>query len=112
MGDRRNVIVKQDDRGVALYTHWHGTQLPEIVRAAMIRGRNRWTDSAYLARIIFSEMIKDAVMDEIGYGISSATNRCEPSDRDMVVDCETQTVKISMAAPPVSFAQFCNGKGG
>lgn len=110
MGDRRNVIIK-DDRGVGvgLYSHWGGTELPAVVAAAMRRASSRWSDAAYLARAIFCEMVKDDVMSELGYGISSADNLCEGSSRDITVDCEKQMVQIERRW--MSFSSFANGKG-
>lgn len=71
MGDRGNVIFKYSEGGkIYFYTHWSGSQLKSIVKAALIRGKERWGDESYLARIVFSEMIKDDVMDVTGYGIA------------------------------------------
>jgi hypothetical protein len=39
------------------------------VADALKRGQGRWFDGEYLNRIIFSEMIKDEVLSDIGYGI-------------------------------------------
>ena len=66
MGDRGNVKVD----GVYLYTHDMGTSLPFVVKRAL-RKQWRWDDSAYLARIIFCEMIKGREQDEFGFGIST-----------------------------------------
>lgn len=84
MGDRRNVLVQGepgDKPLVVLYTHWGGSDLPSTLADALDRGRGRWTDPTYLTRIIFSEMIKDEVLGETGYGIEAvvpgATNYCE-----------------------------------
>jgi hypothetical protein len=71
MGDRANVYVHEGTRtGVYLYSY-NAWDLPEVVRVALTRGRNRWGDDQYLARIIFSQMIKDDVLGESNYGISS-----------------------------------------
>lgn len=71
MGDRGNVeMVYEGEKKIYLYTHWNGSELPGIVRSALIRGKDRWDDPAYLARIIFCEMIQDSVLDETGYGIA------------------------------------------
>jgi len=67
MGDRGEVQVGD----VYLYTHWDADRLPEIVKAAMVRGRKVWDDGEYLARVIFCEMIKDEVMGLSGNGIST-----------------------------------------
>lgn len=86
MGDRRNVLIDQeagDKPVIVLYTHWSGSNLPATLAAALDRGRHRWTDPTYLTRIIFSEMIKDEVLDETGFGIEAIkrgeTNYCEAS---------------------------------
>lgn len=72
MGDRRNVIVEQDNgTDLVFYTHWDGSELPETLAKALKRGKPRWTDPTYLARIIFSEMIQGYVLDETGYGIEA-----------------------------------------
>lgn len=73
MGDRRNVLIRDDDGpNLFLYTHWGGTNLPEVVARALDRGRPRWEDAPYLTRIIFSEMIQGDVLGELGYGISTS----------------------------------------
>jgi hypothetical protein len=74
MGDRGNIIVRQDTdnlHDIFLYTHWQGSVIKGILQTAMLRGKSRWDDPVYLARIIFSEMIEGAVKEETGYGIST-----------------------------------------
>ena len=67
MGDRGNIVVD----GVWLYTHWGGYDLKRILKDALIKGKDRWTDTPYLTRIIFCEMIKEDVNGMTGYGISN-----------------------------------------
>ena len=92
MGDRANVLVRQDneDNGVWLYTHWDGTELPRTLRNALIRGRERWDDAQYLTRIIFSEMVAGHEMALTGYGISSRVG--DGDDRVLEVNVAHQTV--------------------
>lgn len=90
MGDRANVYVKEGSKGVYLYTHWSGYRLPHIVQNALKRSRDRWDDDQYLARIIFSEMIKDEVMDTTGYGISASM--CDNERSIIVIECESNTI--------------------
>lgn len=78
MGDRANIFFVDTNeseggtlRGIYLYTHWSGSVLPLILQSALRRGKGRWGDSQYLARIIFSEMIQEDVLTETGYGIST-----------------------------------------
>ena len=70
MGARRNVKLIYKENVIYFYTHWGAEELETDIKNALIRGKNRWDDESYLARIIFSEMIKDEVMGETGFGIS------------------------------------------
>jgi hypothetical protein len=100
MGDRRNVVLPNEyGESVALYTHWGGSELPATVADALARGKNRWTDETYLTRIIFSEMIKDEVLGETGYGIEAfktgGTEYCEAQPGyDIEVNVGNQQVTI------------------
>ena len=89
MGDRGNIIVKNGESTVYLYTHWGGSDLKKIIKAALIRGRSRWSDGSYLARILFCEMIKEDVLGETGFGISSVIG---DGGTDIVVDVYKQKV--------------------
>jgi hypothetical protein len=101
MGDRRNVVVKHDqERAVALYTHWGGSDLPATLANALKRGESRWDDSTYLTRIIFSEMIQREVLSETGYGIEplsspDSSDYCEASPGyDLFVDVPARNVYV------------------
>lgn len=99
MGDRRNIIVEFDEKhSVALYSHWDGSTMREVLARALSRGRSRWTDDAYLARIIFCEMVAGEEMGETGYGIepftTGTTSYCEASPGyDLIVRPREQTVQ-------------------
>jgi hypothetical protein len=70
MGDRANIrLVYRNDASVYLYTHWGGSELSDTLKSALKRGKSRWGDESYLARIIFSEMIQQDVLDTTGFGI-------------------------------------------
>jgi len=91
MGDRAQVHIK--DKNVYLYTHWNGTDLVDVVRSALKRGRERWSDPEYLARIIFNEMTSGQEKETAGYGIGTAVH----GDiwRLVTVDCQKQTVTVN-----------------
>lgn len=100
MGDRGNIVIRPtadtNQEDIWLYTHWSGSDLAEILARAMAR-RQRWTDAAYLARIIFCEMIgKDGLDKETGFGI--ATYQCDNEHDRLVVDVTNQTI-CSVAEP-------------
>lgn len=115
MGDRANIVIKQhiahDEVGeIFFYTHWDGCRTPITLQDALKRGRSRWDDESYLARIIFSEMIQGDLEGENGYGISAYLT---DNEYDLlVVDAETQTVTIrkESAEPgegfPIPFEKF------
>ena len=95
MGDRANVLVKDDllDRGVFLYTHWEGYKLPKVLKEALIRGRGRWNDTSYLTRIIFCEMVKGKELEETGFGISTSEYDYDNNNPLITIDVEKQTVE-------------------
>ena len=76
MGMRRNIKLiyepGQSDElhPIYFYTHWGGETMPQKLQNALIRGKERWNDESYLARIIFSELINEEKMDLVGYGIA------------------------------------------
>lgn len=93
MGDRGNIAIQYEGnkaKRVYFYTHWKGSDMSKIVAAALERGKGRWGDDSYLARVIFCELVKDDVEGETGYGISlDAGDNEHPF---LVVDLESQTV--------------------
>ena len=71
MGDRGNIVMHYSaGADVYFYGHWAGSELKEIVASALERGKSRWNDEGYLARIIFCELVKDNVMGTTGFGIT------------------------------------------
>lgn len=95
MGDRGNIVIKQnakDKQGeyIYFYAHWSGSELPSILQSALARGKERWDDEQYLARVIFCEMIKDNVLDTDSFGISTYMGDNEHDF--LVVDVRAQTV--------------------
>lgn len=97
MGDRAYVLIKEDGKpGVAFYTHWHGSQLPEMVERALQtpRAMNRLDDVDYLARILLEELIDQAgdYGKETGWGICSQLN---PSERIVGVSVTPGGVKTT-----------------
>jgi hypothetical protein len=97
MGDRGNIYFVDQHRGkerlgMYMYSHWGGAVIPSVVEAALRRGRERWGDSQYLARIVFCELIKDDLMETTGYGLST---RIGDNEHAIVrVDDVDQTVAV------------------
>jgi len=106
MGDRANIeMVYESGEKIYFYTHWSGSELPEILQNALKRGKGRWDDEAYLARIIFSEMIQNEVLSETGYGI--APYICDNEHPIISVKCSNKTVTIE-GVGSCTFEQFVN----
>ena len=110
MSNRANLVITDGDESVNFYTHWGHDKLPAQVRAALTRGRERWDDFPYLARIIFCEMVKHDVLGKLGYGISQHPEDPDP-DFLISVNTDSQTVTIG-DNPPISFADFVNSTVG
>ena len=106
MGDRGQVFIK--DTKIYLYTHWTGTELRESVRAALARGKDRWDDPEYLARIIFCEMLAQSAkpLTEIdGFGIGESLHG-DLNHPLVTIDCQSQTVSIEGETEEISFNRF------
>lgn len=72
MGERTEILLHYKAGGeVFLYSHWIDIKsLKKILAKALDRGRERWNDESYLARIIFSDMIENEIKDLTGFGIA------------------------------------------
>ena len=71
MGDRANVRIRYEDgQDIYFYTHWSGTEMPGTVAASLARGRSRWDDESYLARILFCDLVKGDELGLTGFGIA------------------------------------------
>lgn len=113
MGDRGNICLKGKSVGeVWLYTHWGGTILGDVLCRALAR-RQRWDDGPYLARIIYSEMLREGVdvrkrIDgDTGLGISSVPG--DGLDHVFTLDVDTQTITHPYWAGRVSFEEYISG---
>ena len=104
MGDRGNIVLEMEGGDIYLYTHRGGSDLKQTLRDALDRGRDRWNDESYLARIIFSEMIKGDINGTTGYGIAPYA---PDNEHDLIIlDCLKQTITIG--GNSVTFEQFAN----
>lgn len=102
MSDSYNIIVKCNGDQVCLYSHNGANEGEKILKTALERGQKRWDDYPYLVRIIFSEMIRDWVNENTGFGITSEVEISGPYD--FIVDVDNQTVK--QGKKKASFEKF------
>ncbi len=89
MGDRGNIVVKGHGGSVFLYSHWAGSELPNVVRDALAK-KWRWQDDCYLTRIIFDVMTDKHHGEETGFGIGASMG--DNSHDFVVVNVAEQTV--------------------
>ena len=90
---RRNIALQYEGRtepSIFLYTHWGAELLEQTLAESLDRGRGRWGDEPYLARIIASDMFKDAEQDITGYGLAPYV--MDDEYPTLYVDLEKQTV--------------------
>ncbi len=73
-----------------------------MLRRALHRGQERWSDPSYLARIIFCEMVVGNEMELTGFGISSTEMG---ASKHILVDTDKQTVSIDDYTP-ISFKDY------
>ena len=69
MGDRSNIVIEQAGERIWLYGHWMGAK--SIGHAAHGLRSDRVHDAPYLARIVFSSMIRGNIDSDLNYGIST-----------------------------------------
>lgn len=69
MGDRRMAEIKTNDGSLYVYTHWHGSQLPSMARAAVKVAASRLGDEGYWTRIVVDQITKDGRDQETGFGL-------------------------------------------
>lgn len=79
MGMRQNIALKygkpHEDKTIYIYSHWDGgstyeeSGLADMLKRALAK-KLRWDDESYLARMIFSEVVKKEIDGQLGYGLS------------------------------------------
>lgn len=92
MGARAQVKIEEHGAAVYLYTHWGAGSIVETVKTAL-RKKWRWTDSEYLTRIIFCQMVKGDEEGETGFGIGTGVHGDIEILVTVNVPCQTVTVK-------------------
>lgn len=100
MGDRGNIYITQRGRaapGIYIYSHRGGSDLPTLLRDSLKRGRKRWDDEPYLARIIACDVFKVAGIRSVT-GAGLTTYLTDNEHTILVVDAAAGTVGV--ADPP------------
>lgn len=111
MGDRGNaylVDTNDAEHGIYLYTHWKGYIWPEEVRQALVAGRPRWGDPAYLNRMLISQLYRDIHDGSTGGGVSTF-----PTDNEypvVIVDTEESVVAFSAMGDEKNRAKWVDCK--
>ena len=82
---------KEEEKPVVLYTHWGADEMEDDVRDVMSR-KKRWTDPAYLSRMIFSRMIRNDIDGEHNYGIM--TDNIGDAEKEIIIDCDRQEIIV------------------
>jgi len=110
MGCRGNIVITQDSGKAPLYfyTHWEGYKIKQVLQDALKRGKGRWGDDPYLARIIFCEMIQNDVLNKTGFGIS--TFECDNDGENPIVYVSIPDQTVKVAGVINTFAEFCDLK--
>ena len=104
MGERGNILVINEEKEIYLYTHWEGYKIKNILQAALKRGSDRWEDSSYITRIIFSEMIQKDIMGTTGFGI--APYRISDNYDMVTFNVDNQTIKFESDTKEYTIQEF------
>lgn len=96
----------QPRASIYFYTHWGAEGLEEVLAGALKRGKSRWNDESYLARIIFTDMTADAGDDITGYGI--APYCMDDQYPTLVVDMKAQTVNDIAYEDFIAHPEVCS----
>lgn len=104
MGDRSNIVIEDSysQTRVYLYAHWSGQRVIHSAIKGLESGRTR--DAAYLARIVFQDMIKEeAEGSETGFGISAGLT---DNEHAILVISDNGTVWFEEETQPVAHSVF------
>ena len=82
---------KDEEAPVVLYTHWGAKDMLANLKTVLKR-KTRWSDAAYLSRMIFCKMVEGDERGETGYGIM--TCNIGDAEEEIVVDCDRQEVIV------------------
>lgn len=107
MGARINFVFKDGtDSSVVLYSHWGQTGWEDDIAAALVHAKPRWFDSSYATRMMMSYLIKDALLDETGFGVYAVEgNNFDLGEQTVVIDFVNKTIIDNV---PVAFDAFIN----
>lgn len=83
------------DQTIWLYTHWGAEGLEDVLAGALERGRERWDDDGYIARVIASDVFAGAGDDITGYGLTP-----------FVTDDEYPTLFVDLVSMKVNNVPF------
>lgn len=104
MGCRGNIQIQfSNKRSIYFYTHWRGNSIREVVQSAL-RRRGRWWDEAYLARMIFCELVKGQESEETGYGIAPYVM----DNEHPIVKVTPHTLTVRIGRKSYTFEEFIN----
>ena len=82
---------KDEESPVVLYTHWGAKDMLSNLKTVLKR-KTRWSDAAYLSRMIFCKMVEGDERGDTGYGIM--TNNVNDAEQEIVVDCDRQEIIV------------------
>lgn len=111
MGSRAQILI--EDTGIFLYTHWGSKTIVNDLKKWLKHVRPRWDDDEYFTRIIFSQMIKEDIDGETGYGIGISEHG--DIERLISINIKRQVVTVvnnhtNNISKYASFDDFINGK--
>lgn len=97
MGDRRMAEIRTRTGNLYVYTHWYGSEFPQMAEEAVKKAAPRLGDEAYWLRIVVDQLTKEGRDQETGFGLMLKPNAEDEYNNDEPsVIIEARTGKITV----------------
>ena len=106
MGDRAMAEIKTEGGSFYVYTHWYGTDFPEMARDAIMAAKPRWADLPYATRIIVDQLTKPGRDDEAGFGLMLRPDAEDEYNNDhpsVIIDLIKRVLSIIHDQKPIVY---------
>lgn len=97
MGDRAMAEIKTSEGSLYVYTHWHGSMLPQMMRDAVKAAAPRLGDESYWVRIVVDQLTKSGRDQETGFGLMLKPDHEDEYNGDkpsVIVEASTGAITV------------------
>lgn len=80
MGDRADVVVKNNEKQVCLYAH--NNSMSQVIEFALDRGEDKWHNFQHLIRVVFCEMTENNQVMTVNF--AEKTSKIKRKNRNYI----------------------------